>query len=146
MEIRVIKENEMDEVLQFARQVHEAGSEDPFAAELASWSAPWRQESLEHYLKLGWSFGAWEGEGLVGFCLAQPFLFFQGLTQSLWLEAVVSKDASVADKLLETCYRWARDKHLQQLVVHPDLQKYTNASQFEFIEKGHLMIPTAKLR
>lgn len=146
MDTRVIKENEIDVVLAFAKEQHEAGNDDPFASELASWSAPWRQESLEHYLKLGWSFGAWEGAQLVGFSLAQPFLFFQGLTQSLWLEAIVAKSDEVAEHLLEVCYRWSRDKHLQQLVVHKDLVAYTNNSNFEFLEKGHLMIPTAKLR
>ena len=80
METRVIKENEIDLVLSFAKSQHEAKSGDSFESEMASWSAAWRQESLEHYLSLGWSFGVWSGDELVGFCLAQPILFFQGLT------------------------------------------------------------------
>ena len=53
-----------------------------------SWQAPWRKESLEHYLSLGWSFLLRsEKEGaLLGYYLAQPLLFYRSQTQSLWVE------------------------------------------------------------
>jgi hypothetical protein len=62
---------------------------------MARWSSPWRQESLEHYLKTGWSFVLRNPElatvvqplgPLIGYFLAQPLLFLDGQTQSLWVE------------------------------------------------------------
>jgi len=150
MNTRVIKTPELEVVLQFAKSQIEAESSDPFEAELASWKAPWRRESLEHYLSLGWSFGVWDdeqSEELKGFCLAQPLLFYQGLTQSLWIESIVAANEQVSTHLLETCYKWARDKHLQQLVFSLDIQRWLLP---ELENKSDpiqiLSIPTAKIR
>lgn len=100
--------------------------------ELLSWSAPWRKESLEHYLPLGWSFGLWNKEELVAYALAQPLLFFQCHTQSLWVEHIScclpikqeesKKETSVIfqemiSSLVLSLYGWARTKHLQNLII-----------------------------
>ncbi len=89
-----------------------------FEDELASWSAPWRKESLEHYLKLGWSFGAWSDKVLKGYFLAQPIVFFAGHTQSLWMEHLnFGGQNHLALGLVDVAYRWSRDKHLQRLIL-----------------------------
>lgn len=148
---RVLKENEIEVAYNLARTLHVDGASDPFEAEMTSWNAPWRKESLEHYLKQGWSLGAWSeeegsGERLIGFSLAQPLLFFNGLTQCLWLEAVIAKDDTIANGLLESSYRWARDKHLQNLVIHPELKSLALNSDYKFHSQEFPAVATAKIK
>ena len=81
---------------------------------------------MNHYLPQGWSFGAFGADGRTrGFVLAQPFLFHRGLTQTLWVETLEFDDAAVAKALVDTVYRWSRDKHLQCVLVES-----TPATQF----------------
>lgn len=91
---------------------------------LARWNSRWRQESLEHYLKLGWSFVLRDGEmsnpessdgTLLGYFLAQPLLFLDGQTQSLWIEHISYINLSARDQLCEFAYKLAREKHLQKI-------------------------------
>lgn len=91
---------------------------------LIRWNSRWRSESLEHYLKTGWSFllrdnetsSSFSSEGrLLGYFLAQPLLFIDGQTQSLWIEHVSYSSLSTRDKLCEFAYQLARDKHLQKV-------------------------------
>ena len=83
---------------------------DPMEREMQSWNARWRAEALDHYLPQGWSFVALDDDKVVGFLIAQPLLFFRGLTQTLWVEDVLGPDA---EALIEAARAWARDKHLQ---------------------------------
>lgn len=85
--------------------------------EMSSWTAPWRQEALNHYLPQGWSFGAFEGGELKAYVLGQPFLFYRGLTQTLWIEHVSYSEAKSALAVLDVAHRWARDKHLQCVLL-----------------------------
>lgn len=82
------------------------------------WESRFRKESLEHYLKLGWSFIAndQKTQQITGFFLGQPFLFFQGQTQTLWVECLVAETSDVENQLLEITYKLARDKHFQRVV------------------------------
>ena len=93
---------------------------DPMEQEMASWHAKWRQESLNHHLPLGWSFGFKQtinGESkLAGYFIGQPLLFFRGLTQTLWVEHIAFDSEEIGLKLIETAYRWAKDKHLQMVL------------------------------
>ena len=149
---RVVKEHEIDQLFEFAKMLHEkknsAEGGDPFAAEMASWSAPWRRESLEHYLKLGWSMSAWseDGETLKGFSLAQPLPFYKGLTQTLWLEHVMAESQEIELGLLEVSYKWARDKHLQNLALNPELTELLQISDYKFDVNSIPAIATAKLK
>jgi hypothetical protein len=97
-----------------------------------NWSAPWREESLDHYLNLGWSMGHFESAKVQGYVLVQPVLFFKGHTQSLWVESVrASNDI-------------AKEKHLQQVFFHQTLFqdfesqtkgfKIESHSEFNFIK------------
>jgi hypothetical protein len=117
MDLTVLKPKDHDAVLAFERNRAESSIQDPIERELASWKARWRPEQLTHYLNLGWSFGAWENEQLRGYVLAQPLLFFRGLTQSLWIETMTFETKEIGEALLESIYRWARDKHFQTVLI-----------------------------
>ena len=88
------------------------------------WNSRWRQESLEHYLKLGWSFILRDNEVsnphstdgvLLGYFLAQPLLFLDGQTQSLWIEHISYINLSARDQLCEFAYKLSREKHFQKV-------------------------------
>ena len=119
----VLKSDDLEKCLNFENQLLDQKFDDEMEKQFASWSARWRQESLEHYLKMGWSFGIWSDQEktiLLGYVLAQPLLFFRGFTQTLWVEHI-SGPKDIQQKLIEIVYRWSRDKHLQQLIL-PNLE------------------------
>lgn len=80
------------------------------------WKSSFREESLNHYLNMNWCFGCFSGGALVGVILLQPMLFFNGLTQVLWVESLKALDVEVEKVLLEVSYKTAREKHLQTMV------------------------------
>lgn len=91
---------------------------------LVRWNSRWRQESLEHYLKTGWCFlirdrelaNPTSGDGaLLGYFLAQPLLFLDGQTQSLWIEHISFSNLATRDRLCEFAYRLSREKHFQKV-------------------------------
>src|SRR5690606_20454708 len=86
-----------------------------------AWKAPWRKESLEHYLKTGWCIGLYGEQGmLVGYFLAQPILFMESLTQTLWIEYLSYSNHDDGLKLVDFAYRYGRDKHLQRVLFNKD--------------------------
>jgi hypothetical protein len=93
----------------------------PVEKELLQWSMPWRKESLEHYLKLGWSFSAHSGDKLVGYSLGQPFLFVTADAQTLWVEHVSGDSNEIIEKLVDVSIRWGRDKHFQKVIFKQKL-------------------------
>lgn len=100
-------------------------------AEMHSWSARWRQEALDHYVKQGWSFGRFTNDGqLAGFLLAQPYLFHRGLTQTLWIEHLEADTPEIARQLLETAFAWARDKHFQCVLIEDSTANREAAASF----------------
>ena len=117
MELKILLPEYKDAVLAFAKGRLAARESDPMEREMKSWSARWRAEALDHYLNLGWSFGAFEGEKLLGFVLGQPFLFHRGLTQTLWLEHLEADDETIRSTLLDCAAKWARDKHFQCVLL-----------------------------
>jgi len=125
-EVQVLLPQHKDAVLAFAKAQLARRVSDPTESELQSWTAPWRAEALDHYLNMGWSYGLFEGETLVGFLLAQPLLFYRGLTQTLWVEHVSAPESQGRVLLLDTAYRWARDKHFQCVLVEgsPELLEH----------------------
>jgi hypothetical protein len=90
----------------------------------------WRKEALEHYLPLGWSFCKREDDKLIAYILCQPLLFFEGWTQSLWIEHVSAVNPADAQEMIDIAYRWARDKHLQKVFFNTQLEfiKETNVA------------------
>ena len=114
LEVKVLQPSQAQEILIYERAKLPAELDVPA---FATWDAVWREESLEHYLPLGWSFGAWKGTKLVGYCLTQPLLFFRGMTQSLWVEHVAFDTSCIGVELVGIMIQWGRSKHIPKSFV-----------------------------
>lgn len=133
--LRVIQPADLEEIVDFEKNKLRETMTDEMERELHSWNARWRQESLNHYLPMGWSFlardrnlpSSFSTEGqLVGYFLAQPLLFFDGHTQSLWVEHMQYGTLQARDELCELAYKLSREKHFQK-VLFPESQSIMNA-------------------
>jgi len=117
LNLRVIQTSEIDEILAFEqrRLIETMPNEEDRV--FASWHARWRKEALEHLLPLGWSYLARspDDDTLVGYFIAQPLLFFEGQTQSLWVEHLASTSLQARDALTDLAYRVSREKHFQRV-------------------------------
>ncbi len=116
-ELQVLSLNELDLVHGWSRL--RSNPEDPFVG----WTAPWRTESLRHYLSLGWSMfkrDVQTGE-LLGYVLAQPVLFMRKQTQSVWVEYVDALTPALKAELLEAVVRVSREKHMQRVLFESTL-------------------------
>jgi hypothetical protein len=121
---QVLSTPDLEEVFSFANERLALSHPDENERMFASWTVAWRREALEHYLKLGWSFivreevpaGSTEKPKAVGFFLAQPFLFFRGQTQTLWVEHIEAVSDEVTASLVEVAVKVAREKHLQRAI------------------------------
>lgn len=127
-DLKILKPEDQEAILSFEKSRLEAQIPDEMERELASWKARWRGEQLTHYLSLGWSFAAFENGRLAGYILGQPLLFFRGLTQTLWIEHISYESLEIGESLLESAYKWARDKHFQTVLV-ADLPKEIKLSR-----------------
>lgn len=116
-QIRILQASDLESIHQFEQKLLSCRVEDQVEREFISWNAPWRKESLEHYLPLGWSFGVFEPE-LKGYFIAQPQLFTRGFTQSLWLEHISFETTSLEEELIDIARRLCREKHFQMLYVN----------------------------
>ncbi len=119
-QVQILTEKHIESVLGFERELLNKNSEmDEMEKEMSSWHAKWRQEQLEHYLSLGWSAGIYnDNNQLTAYYLAQPIVFFRGLTQTIWVEHFAFENKQDMETLLEVCYRQAREKHLQAVIIH----------------------------
>lgn len=115
---QVLSLPDIDEVFNYASERLTKSEPNEHDRMFKSWSVKWRREALEHYLKLGWSFIARDEQTkrTVGFFLGQPFLFFRGQTQTLWVEHIEADDENVKHQLVDTAVRVAREKHLQRVI------------------------------
>lgn len=121
---RVIQKEDIEELLDFESRKLMETEQNEMEREFIKWNSRWRKEALEHYTQLGWSFLArnseirsnFSNEGLlVGYFTAQPLLFLDGQTQSLWVEHMSYSALQARDELVEIAYRMARDKHFQRV-------------------------------
>ncbi len=88
---------------------------DEFSPEM--WSSPFREESLKHYLELNWSFGSFTQSGeCEGIVLLQPFLFWNSLTQVIWMESLKAESKEIEMDLFQLAYKTCREKHMQALL------------------------------
>ena len=116
-EFYVASFSDLDRIYAFAETWISKSITDSTAFMFESWTAPWRKESLEHYLNGGWSFIATTADHEVaGFFLAQPLLFLSRQTQSLWVEMILAVDAPTTEFLIEIAVKTAREKHLQRVL------------------------------
>ena len=123
---KILRLEDLDKIISYEKDLLVSSIPDEAEREFTAWKALWRQEALEHYLPLGWSFAAWEGEEgespLLGYFLSQPILFFQGLTQTLWLEHLQANSESLKDELIDVAYKTCREKHFQSLIFSENIQ------------------------
>ncbi len=119
-EFYVASLEDLDLIYSFAANKLSKLAKDPTAFMFESWTAPWRKESLEHYLKGGWCFIATtliqNKREVSGFFLAQPILFMSRQTQSLWIEMLLGENENVTEFLIEIAVKTAREKHLQRVL------------------------------
>ena len=144
LSFKVLSLGDLDLVYGFGLDQLKTKNMDPIEQELMLWSVPWRKESLEHYLKLGWSFGAFDHDKLVGYSLGQPFLFFASETQTLWVEHLAAASSQISERLTDVCIRWGRDKHFQRVVFNQKLnvpEPFKKSEQHSF---GEVVVKTTK--
>ena len=166
VEMKVLTTNQIPEILNYERArlgleaELEAGTESGPEGEelnepkelnelnLTAWDAVWRKEALEHYVPLGWSFGAWKDQKLSGYLLAQPFLFFRGMTQSLWVEHLNFNNPEVGSQLVDLIVGWGRSKHMQKVIFSKELpiEKLSGAWPLKKMTGGEQEIFTTKQR
>ncbi len=114
--LQVIQPTEIEEILEYEQRRLSELVPNENDRMFQSWHARWRKESLEHFIPMGWSFHARDEAGmLVGYFLAQPLLFFDGQTQSLWVEYVQSSSLQGRDSLTELACKISREKHFQRV-------------------------------
>lgn len=121
---RVMQKEDIEELLDFEKKKLIEIEQNEIEREFIQWNSRWRKESLEHYAQMGWSFLArnpdlksnYSNEGLlVGYFTAQPLLFLEGQTQSLWVEHLSYSTLQARDELVEIAYKLSRDKHFQRV-------------------------------
>lgn len=122
---RVIQPADLSEILDYENRKLADLVPDENERALQSWNSRWRKEALEHYFPMGWSFLARDrdissshsDEGqLVGYFMAQPLLFLDGQTQSLWVEHLSYSSLMARDELCELAYKLCREKHFQRVL------------------------------
>lgn len=118
LEIKVLKIQDLEALYEFEKSQNK--NLNDIEKTLLEWKAPWRKESLEHYLNTSWCMGCYhpETKELVGYFLAQPMLFIESYTQTLWVEHIGYKDQSIGEEMVELLYKYARDKHLQRVLFN----------------------------
>lgn len=132
-----------------AHEKQKLGPSPTVEQEMSTWDARWRAEALDHYLSQGWSFGIQNEGNLLSYALIQPVLFFRGLTQTLWVEWLSAETPESEQKLVEVVYRWARDKHIQAVVMESHLsfaQAFEESPFPTMIKDGILTLKTSKMK
>ncbi|HWU44466.1 MAG TPA: hypothetical protein VN132_13540 [Bdellovibrio sp.] len=114
---KVILAEDLQDILDLENKKLQDAYSDEMERMMAGWNSKFRVEALNHYIPLGWSFLARDSEThqLMGYFIAQPLLFFDGQTQSLWVEHVQHTSLQARDELCELAYKLGRDKHLQRV-------------------------------
>lgn len=125
VEYRIAQLADLDAVYQFAETRLKVEIPDDMERMIQIWNSRFRKESLEHYLKLGWSFIAEDdSQNCLGYFLGQPLLFVEGHTQTLWIEDVQAQSPEISAELIEISYKLCRDKHFQKVILSPSAQVF----------------------
>lgn len=119
---RVIQPDDLQEILDLESKKLQEAYPDEMERMMAGWNSKFRVEALNHYIPLGWSFLVRDGDNnsLLGYFIAQPLLFLDGQTQSLWVEHVQYASLQARDELCEMAYKLGREKHLQRVYFPSD--------------------------
>lgn len=139
----------IDLILKYEQLLLDKSSKDFEEKLYFSWQAPWRLESLSHYLGLGWSFSLEkpsEWENGISYYLAQPILFMSGHTHTLWIEHFSFQSKDQLLKLIQLCVNVAKDKHMQRVLFKKSIEVESLISQFNGseIQDNLLEIKTTK--
>lgn len=141
VEYRIAQLADLDAIYQFAEAQLKISVPDDTERMMKIWDSRFRKEALEHYLKLGWSFVATDqSDKLVGYFLGQPLLFFEGQTQTLWVEDVQAKSSEVLADLVEISYKLSRDKHFQKVILPQVTQTVLASKNIKFQNQSHSTI------
>lgn len=145
---RVIQAEDLESLQKMEEKKLTEQYTDEMERMMAVWNSKFRIEALNHYIALGWSFLAHDKQTkeLQGYFIAQPLLFFDGQTQTLWVEHVQFVSETVRDGLCELAYKLGREKHLQR-VYFPNEERVLPAIQsFKPLEWNHdkVMVKTTK--
>lgn len=153
---RVVQMDDWTEIMDYENAKLMETVPDEMERQIQSWNSRWRKESLEHYISTGWCFLArmtevsseYSKEGkLAGYFLAKPLLFFDGHTQSLWIEHLAFNSLQARDELCELAYKLSREKHFQK-VFFPNSQGIQNsvgAFKAENWQPSVLAVKTTKI-
>lgn len=132
VEYRIAQLADLDTIYQFAESRLKVQIPDDMERMIQIWNSRFRKESLEHYLKLGWSFIAEDSsQSCVGYFLGQPLLFVEGHTQTLWVEDVQAQTDDISADLIEISYKLSRDKHFQKVILPPAAQAFLDAKNIK---------------
>lgn len=147
--LRIAQTEDLESIYQFELNKLGETIKDESERMMAVWSSKFRREALEHYLPMGWSFIAIDPDDqeIGAYFLAQPMLFIEGQTQSLWLEHIQFSSIEARDLLCELAYKLAREKHFQR-VYFPNSNQVLNALKpFNPTAWGpnHLMLKTTRV-
>ena len=130
---RIAQFEDVEAVYEFELNHTSSVADDEYEKMMAVWNSSFRKESLEHYLKLGWSFLALDEKNrVVGFFLGQPLLFFDQQTQSLWIEHVSSIHPRISTELVDIAFRLSREKHFQRVLISENIQNLNLEKSFPF--------------
>jgi hypothetical protein len=133
VEYRIAQLADLDTIYQFAESRLKVQIPDDMERMIQIWNSRFRKESLEHYLKLGWSFIAEnEEKNCVGYFLGQPLLFVEGHTQTLWIEDVQAQTAEISADLVDISYKLSRDKHFQKVILPPAVQALLDSKNIKY--------------
>lgn len=145
---RVIQAEDLQEILDLENRKLQEQYPDEMERMIAGWNSKFRVEALNHYIATGWSFLAkeTETERLVGYFIAQPLLFLDGQTQSLWVEHLQHTTLQARDELCELAYKLGREKHLQRVYFPNDNGVPNSIKGFkaEAWQPGTLSVKTTK--
>lgn len=144
---RIAQLDDVDQVFEFAIAMNFPDDPESFENKMHVWNSSYRKEALEHYLKLGWSFVAFDSDrNLVGFFMGQPLLFLDKQTQTLWIEYLCAKNEEVKTELIDIAYRLSREKHFQRVLLPAELQteELTKPFPFQKWDKVTSLLKTTK--
>lgn len=145
---RVIQADDLQDILDLENKKLQDAYPDEMERMMAGWSSKFRIEALNHYIPLGWSFLARDEDtdSLLGYFIAQPLLFLDGQTQSLWVEHVQYTSLQARDELCELAYKLGREKHLQRVYFPNDNGVPNSVKSFkaDTWQPGTLTVKTTK--
>ncbi len=145
---KVILAEDLQEILDLENKKLQEAYPDEMERMMAGWNSKFRIEALNHYIPMGWSFLARDNEThkLMGYFIAQPLLFLDGQTQSLWVEHVQHCSLQARDELCELAYKLGREKHLQRVYFPHENGVPNSISSFkpETWKPGTISVKTTK--